>query len=169
MKNTALIIVDMQTGLLNRPVVNQKVLIENINKLLKFFHDSNGIVILLRHTNNSFSKIDSDDWQVSSEIHTTDTDILFNKSHSSVFKEKAFIKLLDKKQIDSLVVAGLVSNGCVQATCLDAKKHGLDVILASDAHSTWHKDALKVISDWNTKLAEQEIQVLTTQEILEMF
>jgi nicotinamidase-related amidase len=62
--NLALLVIDMQYGLLQREVFNKLVLTNNVNRLLAFFHEQNKAVFLIRHTNTSFSQENSDDWQI---------------------------------------------------------------------------------------------------------
>ncbi len=153
----ALLVLDMQYGLLQRNVFNKQSLIKNVNILLVHFHNKDNPVFLIRHTNTSFSKENTDNWQIDSEIKMTDSDILLNKTHSSVFKEKQFISLLQENNITSVVVVGLVSNGCVKAACLDAQLNGLDVTLISDGHSTFHKEGGDMVTHWNKYLHDEGI------------
>jgi nicotinamidase-related amidase len=157
----------MQTGLLKRQVLNKEKLINNINLVLEIFHAKNSTVIFVRHTNKSFSKINTPDWQIDSNLKVSTTDIVINKSRSSIFNEKEFVKLLGNKDIKSIVVTGLVSNGCVQAACLDGMEKGLTVTLLSDAHSTWTKDAEKTIEEWNAKLELEGVKVMAARQYIE--
>ncbi len=163
-KNSALLIIDMQCGLLKKQVHKKQELINNVNRIVSLFASKELPVILIRHTNNSFSRKNTDDWQIDSSISSMAQSVLFDKSHSSIFKEKPFTSYLKDKNISTLVITGLVSNGCVQAACLDAKKHGLSAILIGDGHSTFHKDAEKTIISWNSKLQEEGIKVISTDE-----
>ena len=140
---TALLVIDMQAGLLQRDVFKKQELLDNTNALIAKFNDCNQPVFLIRHTNESFSKINTDEWQVDNRILQTGVEILFSKSHSSVFKEKKFVEILQEMNVGRIVVCGLVTNGCVQTVCLDGLKLGFEVFLADGAHSTWHKDAEK--------------------------
>ena len=160
----ALLVIDMQNGLLRRKVFNKQALIDNLNDLLNYFHQKDMPVFFTRHTNDSFSKENSNDWQISNELNILCKDIIINKSHSSICKEKQFISLLKEKSITGIVIAGLVSNGCIQAACLDAKKLGLSVILIGDGHSTFHKDGESVVRYWNEFLQNEGIKVVTTFE-----
>ena len=164
----ALLVLDMQYGLLQRNVFNKRALIENVNTLLVHFRNKNKPVFLIRHTNTSFSEENTANWQIDSEIMSADTDILLNKIHSSVFKEKQFASLLQKNNITSVIVTGLVSNGCVKAACLDAKLNGLNVTLISDGHSTFHKEGKDMVNYWNKFLHDEGIQVITTADFLTM-
>ena len=156
---TALLVIDMQAGLLQRDVFKKQELIDNTNALIAKFNERSQPVFLIRHTNKSFSKINTDEWQVDNRILQTGVEILFNKSHSSVFKEKEFTKMLREMKISGIVICGLVINGCVQIACLDGLKLGLEVFLADGAHSTWHKDAENLISDWNRRLAAEGVKI----------
>lgn len=164
--NTILLVIDMQTGLLNRDVWNRAGLIDNINKLIDFFHEKDLPVVFARHTNASFSKKDTPDWQICDCIHTKAGDAIINKTKSSIFSEKEFNNYLEQNQISGIIVTGLVSNGCVQAACLDGLKHGLKVILAEDGHSTFHKEQAAVVEQWNKTLAEQGVLVIPTDSLL---
>jgi nicotinamidase-related amidase len=165
MNDTALLVIDMQQGLFKRQIYNQQQLIDNINHLLDIFHQANRPVVFFRHANESFLKSGSDDWQLHSALRRAETDIIIEKTHSSIFKEKVFTELLAGKNISSVVITGLVSNGCIQVACTGAVDIGLKTTLVSDGHSTWHKDAEKMVADYNAKLAAKGIQVLPAHEI----
>ena len=162
----ALIVIDMQYGLLQRNVFNKQTLIENVNTLLDFFHNKGKTVFLIRHTNTSFSTEHSENWQIDNNINIAKNDIFLNKIHSSIFKEKQFLPLLKENNITDIVVTGLVSNGCVKAACLDAKQNGFSVTLISDGHSTFHKDGENMVSYWNKHLLNEGIGVITTADFL---
>ena len=169
MRNSqVLLIVDMQKeGLLNRKVYNKKKLIENINNLINFFRENNKLIIFVRHTNQSFLKENTDGWQFCEELDILEEDVVINKRHSNVFREKYFISFLKENNIKEVVVTGLITDGCVKAACLGALEMGLSVVLVSDGHSTFHKNAEKIISDWNLYLREQGAILLSTSDILQ--
>ncbi|WP_423057261.1 isochorismatase family protein [Brevibacterium linens] len=64
-----------------------------------------------------------------------DDDIAVEKTaHSAYFPGRSSLPgLLDARGIDTLIVAGAVTNVCVEATVRDASTQGLRVILAADA------------------------------------
>jgi nicotinamidase-related amidase len=157
----------MQNGLLERPVYEKQALLDHVCLLAEAFRRAGLPVVFLRHTNDSFSKLNTPAWEIADGLHPSETDAVFNKTHSSAFKEKVFTEYLDKKNIHRIAIAGLVSNGCVQAACTDALKLGYHVTLAQDAHSTWGKDAAAVIKTWNETLAARGANLMTAKEIAE--
>jgi nicotinamidase-related amidase len=64
-----------------------------------------------------------------------------------------------------LVITGLVTHGCVKATCIGAKDLGYKVVLVRDGHSNYRKDAAKIIEEWNQRLGDGGVELLSTHEI----
>ena len=62
--------------------------------------------------------------------------------------------------VNSVVVCGMVTHGCVKNTCLGALEEGWQVTLAADAHSSYSKDAAAMIEKWNAALAEAGVSVV---------
>lgn len=163
----ALLVIDMQKeGLLNRNVFHKEQLIYNINAIINKFRKDGKLIFFIRHTNLSFLKEDTDGWQICEELNIVKEDVVINKRHSDVFRETHFLSLLKEYNVTNVVITGLVSNGCIKAACLGAIKMGFPVILISDAHSTFHKDAERVISDWNLRLKEQGVELILTSDFL---
>jgi nicotinamidase-related amidase len=63
------------------------------------------------------------------------------------------------------VVTGLVTHGCVKATCMGAKDLGYEVILVKDGHSNFNKQAAKLIDEWNRKLGDGGAEPRLAEEI----
>jgi nicotinamidase-related amidase len=76
--------------------------------------------------------------------------------------------LLKEFNITEVVITGLVSNGCIKAAVLGALEMGFSAILISDGHSTFHKNAEKIISDCNLQLGKQGTKVVPTVSWLKM-
>jgi nicotinamidase-related amidase len=91
--------------------------------------------------------------------------LLLDKTHGDAFQDTELDALLRAKSIDTVYVTGLVTEGCVRATCLGALKRGYHVVLVADAHSSFHRDAASRIRYWNEKLAEQLDAVVPASEV----
>jgi len=167
MQNHAvLLVIDMQEGLLQRNIYKKDMLLENIRDLIDYFHKNGQPVLFTRHTNDSFLKKNSDSWQLSDTLHRSENDSIVDKTHSSIFKEKVFREWIEREKTDTIVVTGLVSNGCIQAACLDGKNSGLSVTLIRDGHSTFSGKSEEVVMEWNKRLEEAGIRVVTKNELI---
>ncbi len=87
------------------------------------------------------------------------------KQKSNAFEGTSLDGQLRSLGITHLVITGMVTHGCVKNTCLGAVKSGYRVVLAGDAHSSFSKDAAKLINEWNHKLSHQGVTVLPSSEI----
>ncbi len=165
-RKRALLVIDMQRGLLNRDVYDKETMIANIRSLMESFHRARQPVILVRHANDTFLRKGSPDWEVSEELPSSQGDIVIDKTHGSVFREKPFLTFLKENGITSLVVAGLVSNGCIRAACLDGVRLGYELILVADGHSTFSKGGKTIVEQWNQELSGKGVTVMPCADLL---
>jgi nicotinamidase-related amidase len=64
-----------------------------------------------------------------------------------------------------VVVTGLVTHGCVKSSCIGAHELGYEVVLVADGHSSYSKDASKLIAEWNEKLSQGGVVVRAAEEV----
>jgi nicotinamidase-related amidase len=81
------------------------------------------------------------------------------KQHGSAFQSTDLASSLNDLKITTVVVCGLTTHGCIKATCIDAHNNGFHVVLASDAHSSFSKDAESLIVKWNEKLSSGIVEL----------
>lgn len=67
------------------------------------------------------------------ELRPTDGDFVLDKARASAFFGTPLPVYLHQHQVDTLLVVGTTTSGCVRATVTDAASHGLDVHVAHDA------------------------------------
>lgn len=161
MTKKMLLVLDGQVGVLNR-IYRKAETILTINTLIASFASAQQTIVFTRHANKTSLSVGTNSWKLDSTINCPETSIFFDKKRSSVFAEPAFIELLEKENVRTIYVCGFVTNGCVQAACLDGRSKGFDTKLLADAHSTFIKNASHVIDTWNQKLADAGIEVLST-------
>ena len=166
-KKMALLIIDVQRGLFNKstPIFKAGELLKNIGALVDRAHRAGAPVFYVQHSDKRALVKGSDDWQLHPDLHPLDTDCIVHKQHGNAFEATNLGQELKAKNIGSVVVTGLVTHGCVRATCLGAKELGYRVILAQDGHSSFSKRAAKLIEEWNQKLSEKMIELKSTHEI----
>ena len=165
--DAALLVIDVQQGLFTRstPIYQAEQLLHNINTLVNRAHRSGAPVVYIQHANQSLLVEGSQDWQLHPQIQPTAADLRIRKRHGSAFQDTQLGQELTARGVRRLVVTGLVTHGCVKATCLDAKRLGYNVVLASDGHSNYSKQALKMIEKWHRKLADAGVTLLPAREI----
>lgn len=85
-----------------------------------------------RYVNLAVPK-DSVDAEILEEIRPEADDIVLSKTSSSPFNSTGIHHTLRSLEVDTLVVCGVVTNGCVEGTVRDASDLGYNVIMVPDA------------------------------------
>jgi nicotinamidase-related amidase len=167
MDDTALLIIDIQMGLFNRstPIYNAQQLLGNINQLIARAHHNDSPVFFIQHSNKKTLIKGSRNWEIHPHIKPSDKDLIIHKRHGNAFRETVLRSELESKNVMKLVITGLVTHGCVKATCIGAKDLGYKVVLVRDGHSNYSKNAAKIIEEWHQRLGEVGVELMSTQEI----
>jgi len=124
-------------------------LLENINLLISKARQLDVPVFFVQHSSDTYLKYGSDGWQLHPQIQPIVEEPIIHKRYGNSFEDTNLQDELSKKNVSAVVVTGLVIHGCVKATCLGALEKGYMVVLVSDAHSNFSKDAPKMIEKWN--------------------
>ena len=166
--STALLIIDVQQALFTRPVpiYRAEQLLANINALTVRARAAGAAAVYVQHGNASFLAEGTQGWQLHPALQPEPGDLRIGKRHGSAFEDTPLGAELAARGVRRVAAAGLVPHGCVRATCLDALRLGYAVTLASDAHSSYSKDAAALVEEWNGRLAEAGAQVQPAAEIV---
>jgi len=98
------------------------------------------------------------------EIAPAENDIRIPKRHPSAFYGTSFASYLIDNRVDTLIVTGCTTSGCVRATVVDAFSYNFKIALPHDAVYDRSLTSHKVnLFDMETKYAD----VMSTSELLE--
>ena len=174
MKNTVLLVVDIQNTLLNEHPYKAQEFIKNINKLLQAARNSGMEVIFVRHDdgNNSEREYGSDGWQISPEVSPEAGERIFDKNFSSSFRQTGLRKYLDGRGVRNIVLCGMQTNYCIDTTCRVAFEFGYNVIIPASATTTFDNSlstAEKLIEYFENKLWNKRFaEVLPMEQVIGM-
>jgi len=136
----ALLVIDVQNAMIHvdEPVYHASETIENIQKIIKKARLSNIPVIYIQHNElGSEFEYGKVTWQIANEVKPYEDDVLIHKTSPDSFKKTSLKQVLDSLMIKDLVVVGMQTDYCINATSLNALKLGYNVTIIKDAHSTW--------------------------------
>lgn len=181
----ALIVVDMQLGFTDPALPlgsNQDREIENIQKLLEVFRQNQLPVLFLAIRYHEENCTDAGVWRFKNSGVTTmgagsantdldprlqrsDTEPTLFRRYPSGFFGTELSTWLTLRGVDTAVIVGCTTSGCVRATVVDALQHGFRPIVAADAVADRSSDAHnQSLVDMEAKYAD----VLGTQQIVEV-
>lgn len=178
--NCALIVIDMQYWFFRteerRGKLNQ--LISSINELIEFA-DSKKIPVIHVKTEHKADKStwnivmkkhdlalmieNSEEAKMLKEIIVRDNHKFIVKTRQSTFIRTNFEEILRQMNIDTLILAGVFTHGCVGRTAIDAYERDYNVIIAKDcvfSHVKNQEQAMLEVIQF-----EQEQMILDNQEI----
>ncbi len=164
---TAVLVIDVQQGMFNKtiPLYQATQFLENINTLIINAREAGAPVIFIQHSNDTYLKMGSDDWQLHPDIKPLLDEELIYKLKGNAFEGTNLQEILQRNAVDTIVICGLVTHGCVKATCLGAMEQGYRVLLVQDAHSSYSKDASQLIEKWNQTLLDQGAELVETKDL----
>lgn len=132
--NTALLVIDMQRGVVHKAYDVDRV-VANINILVDKARSENVPVIWVQHSDDALTQ-GTEEWQYVSELTRQDDEPLVLKSYGDSFEETDLEALLSDRKVGRLVVTGAQTDACIRSTLHGALVRGYDATLVEDAHTT---------------------------------
>lgn len=133
---SALLIVDVQVAFV--PLIwRGEELVDRIASLAAAARARGVPVIVLQQTGPAGTPLASGapDWQPSPGLGVAETDLRIEKQATDSFFRTDLADQLAALDVDTVVITGVATDYCVDATARSALSHGLDVILVSDGHA----------------------------------
>ncbi len=136
-------------------------------ELLEEFRKKNLLVIHVRHESiqqdagfflpNTFGA------DIHSNVAPQEGETVITKHQISSFVDTGLESKLRNRKVENLVICGMQTNWCVQATTLDALNNGFRVMVIEDAVTAknidLHREALR-------KMVENQAQMMKTEELI---
>ncbi len=93
------------------------------------------------------------DWP--SDLQPADGELVISKQYPSAFFGTSLASTLREMDIDTLIITGVTTSGCIRATCVDTMSHGFIPIVIDDACGDRHESPhLANLFDMNAKYAD---------------
>jgi len=132
--NTALLVIDVQNGVVAEAVDRDKV-VANIATLIDKARAAEVDVVWVQHHSDEFPR-GSETWQYVPELVRRETEPLVEKEYGDSFEATDLESVLAERGIGRLLVSGAQSDACIRSTLHGAITRGYDAVLVADAHTT---------------------------------
>jgi nicotinamidase-related amidase len=137
--NTALLVIDVQNGVVER-AHDRATVVANIGSLVEKARQEQVPVVWVQHNAEQLAK-GSADWRIVPELTADDTEPHIDKAYGDSFEATNLETVLADLRIGRLVVVGAQTDACVRCTLHGAFTRGYDATLVSDAHTTEDQSA----------------------------
>jgi nicotinamidase-related amidase len=181
--NTALVVIDVQRGILDIPGLARKREIDEaldqmvlrIRALLERARTTRTPVVYVQHDGGPGHRLEpgSPGWPIRAEIAPLPAEPVIHKRACDAFFETSLQQELAACQVRQLVIIGCMTQYCIDTTVRRAVSLGYDVVLAADCHTTADTRTLpfeQIIAHHNALLdgfdaGEHQVRVSPSSEI----
>ena len=157
-KDTALLVIDMQIGLVASGHQAEE-LVARLAGLVAEARAAETPVIFVQHEEPEWPPMrrDGADWQIDPALTPNAGELVVHKRVPDAFQDTPLREALVSHGVRHLVITGMQTDICVNATCRRAVSEGFDVTLVADGHSTEDSEQLtaaQIIANHNRDLAQ---------------
>lgn len=137
-----LIVVDIQKGITDERLYNFDVFIKNVTNIIDAARKNDVEVIYVQHDDGpgtGFSVGDVE-FEIADLVAPIENEKIFIKTINSCFGNSDFVDYLKQSGDMDLMVVGLQTNYCIDATVKSAFERGYNVIVPNGTNSTFDND-----------------------------
>lgn len=161
MKNTALVVIDIQNDITK----NYKDIIDNINRAIVWAKDNDMYVVYIKHNNVTEKtrtfKPDTKGAELVADMDIV-SDNIFIKTKGNALTSEAFAEFVEKNAIKEFYIAGADAIACVKSTCYNMAKSGYITTVISDCVTSYDKRKIPEMLEY---YAAKGCEVKTLQEV----
>lgn len=133
-----LLVVDTQKALVNDELYNYNEFIDSIQLLIKEARKNKVEIIYVVHDDGIGSDLTkgTDGFEIFEKFKPQANDKIFVKSVNSAFKDTGLLEYLSENNEKDIIIVGLQTDKCINATVINGFEHGFNIIVPSFANST---------------------------------
>lgn len=134
-----LLVVDTQKAITNANLYNFDVFENSVKKLIAAARENGVEVIYIRHDDGAGTELTkgADGFEIYEGFAPEQGELIFDKTVNSAFKETGLLEYLQGKNEQTVIVAGLQTDYCIDATVKCGFEHGFKMIVTEYANSTF--------------------------------
>lgn len=150
-----LLIVDTQDMIMTEELYMFNTFVQNVKKLIKTARERSREVIYIRHDDGIELTSGADGFEIYKPFAPKDGEKIFDKNFNSAFRKTGLVDYLGKKQETKVMVAGLQTDYCIDATIKCGFEHGLEMIVPAFCNTTVNNEYMtgeQSYKYYNTKM-----------------
>lgn len=175
MSKSILMIVDVQRSLIEYNPYNKDKVISNIKDLISIARNNKIEVLYIRHDNGKNSNLEqgTDGWQIHDDVKPKINEVIFEKQYNSAFYKTNLNSYLKSKAIETIILVGLQTEYCIDATCKSGFEHGYKIIIPEETNTTFDNEYLsanKLYEFYNYKIWNNRFaKVIPFKDVVNIF
>ena len=168
-----LLVIDMQKGIVDEDLYAYDTFMDRTVRLIDAARKNNVEVVFVQHDAGKGSGLSVGDeaFEIIDRIRPTQGEKVFVKTINSCFGNKDFKQYMKSLEDKRLMIVGLQTNYCIDATVKSAFERGYEVIIPEGTNSTFDNDYMTgetAVRYYNEDVWEGLADVVPFEEALEM-
>lgn len=133
-----LLVIDTQKQIMNDKLYQFEVFVSNMKRLLKVSREHGVEVIYVRHDDGREPGIikGTEGFEIYEEFQPAPGEKIFDKNVNSAFRGTGLLEYLREKETTDIIMSGLQTDYCIDASIKCAFEHGFHVIVPEGANTT---------------------------------
>lgn len=133
-----LLVVDTQKAITNSKLYKFDLFKSHVIELIELARNNNIEIIFVRHDDGIGYELTrgNDGFEIYDEFQPVNGEVIFDKKVNSAFKDTGLLEYLRQKEENTIIIAGLQTDYCIDATIKAGFEYGFKMIVPSNANST---------------------------------
>ncbi len=166
---TALLVIDVQRALVDElPPARRQAFIALVDFLLRRGRAAGISVVYVRHDGGATELTPgTPGWEIAVEVAPLSNEPIVDKRFGDAFRETTLAEVLAGMNVDHVVVSGMQTEFCIDATIREAERRGYRVTLVEDGHATFAIDEMseEQIRSHVHRVARERIAIVPAGEL----
>ena len=168
-----LLVIDMQKGIVDEDLYAFDTFMDRTVRLIDAARKNNVEVVFVQHDAGEGSglSVGDEDFEIIDRIRPQQGEKVFVKTINSCFGNSDFKAYMKQQEDKRLMIVGLQTNYCIDATVKSAFERGYEVIIPEGTNSTFDNDYMTgetAVRYYNEDVWEGLADVVPFEEALEM-
>ena len=168
-----LLVVDMQKGIVDEELYAYDAFMDRTVRLVEAARENKVEVIFVQHDAGPDSGLSEGDegFEIVDEVCPKQGEKVFVKKINSCFGNKEFREYMEKQADKRLMVIGLQTNYCIDATVKSAFERGFEVIIPEGTNTTFDNAYMTgetTVKYYNEDVWEEIVDSVTMEEALDI-
>lgn len=171
---SALIIIDVQKAMFleKEKLFNETQVLEHIKEIIKVGRSKEIPIIYIQHTENDGPFKEGEfSWAIHDDIKPKQNDLVFQKTSLDSFYKTPLSAKLTELGIDTLFIAGMQTEFCVDTTLRNAFSRGYVSYVFKDGHTTFDNAIItgeQIVKHHSQIWNQRFCQLITLEEFIDM-
>lgn len=134
-----LLVVDTQKLITNSELYQFALFESRVKGLVRQARDNGIEVIFVRHDDGAGKELTkgTEGFEIYEGFRPLDGERIFDKTVNSAFRNTGLLEYLQERKVETVIVAGLQTDYCIDATVKCGFEHGFRMIVPANANSTF--------------------------------